>query len=256
LSGLGDAHLARALRRIVSASGLELDHGLPQVAYRETPRRRADRVEGVYLQQDADGLAEAFGAVEVDLLPDPVAREPGWVEQLDGEAARELPERFRPAIRTGFERALAHGPTAGYPVVGISACLVGGRYDMLCSTEEHFERAGEIAGRRALERAGTFLLEPWSHAEIELPESTVGDVIASISALRGRILGLEVRGSRAVVKALCPDRELRDFGKRLQQSTGGRGVFGQRASHYEPLPQHLVAEAVSTSPFGSRRKAC
>ena len=110
------------------------------------------------------GLVEEFGACVVDIEPIAPDRGVACVEDLGPEEAEELPARWRPAIREGIERALERGPS-GFPVVGVSVRLVGGRYDMLSSTEDHFVHAGELAVQRALEASGTAILEPLVHAD-------------------------------------------------------------------------------------------
>ncbi len=127
--------------------------------------------------------------------------------------------------------------------------LTGGDYDILQSTDEHFRLAGEKAARMALQRAGTRILEPWWEVDVKAPQGALGDLISDIASHRGRIVGMVVEGEEARLVAHCPYRELRTFASRLQGLTGGRGRFHSRESHYEPLPAHLVREAIESSPF-------
>jgi elongation factor G len=247
LAGADESHLRLAREKLLRLEG-EIELQLPPVGYVESPVRPVRNVEGLHRKLDADGLVEEFGRCELALDPigpDEVAR---FVD-LVGASEDDLPVRFRPAIDDGARAALRHGPSAGYPVLGVELQLTGGDYDMLQSTEEHFRFAGQRAARAALERAGTRLLEPWWEIVVDTPQACLGDVISDLSAHRGRILGMEVEGSRTWLSAACPYRELRTFGTRLQGLSGGRASYRGHHTHHEPVPAPLVAEVVETSPF-------
>jgi len=259
LASGSEGHLTVAVRRLRARSGLDVRTSLPHVAYREVPIHAVAEVEGLHVREDSYGLVEEYGRCRIDLMPGATggAIPVGSLEPLCFEDAVEpeedLPERWRPAIGEGARSALAHGPTAGYPVVGARVTLRGGAYDMLQSTDDHFRLAGENGMRSALERAGTRLLEPWWSVEISLPQDHLGELINDISAHRGRVVGMEVDGDMARLMAHSPYRELRTFSPRLQTLTGGRGAFKAQPDHYEPLPEHLVGEAIKESPFRTTR---
>lgn len=246
LLGAGsEAQLDWALSRL-EALGAPVTGQLPPIPYREVPAQEVRAVEGVHKLEDADGLPVEFGACHVDVLPSQsqdVAFEDAFPD------ADELPRRFRPAIDQGVRKALQHGPMAGYPVLGARVRLTGGEYDILQSTEDHFRIAGELAARRALEEAGTRLLEPWWQVDVYAPSEEIGAVIAELSTRRGRVVGLEVLGDETKVCAHVPFRELRTFAPRLEAVCSGRGRFFGEASHYEQAPDHLIDEAIAASPF-------
>ncbi len=254
LAGRDDSHLALAVKRLNEMWGIPVRTALPPVEYIETPLEGVEDVEGVHVLEDVHGLVEEYGACRVDLSPQPLDKGNRFVDGVSDDEA--LPPRYRPAIDQGAMEALAHGPTAGYPVVGAEIRLRGGEYDILQSTDDHFVAAGRIALRAALARSGTRLLEPWWTVEAKVPQECVGDVLADVSAHRGRILGVEPGedSSDARIRALGPFRELRTFAARLQGLTGGRGRFSTAASHYEPLPGHLVKEAIAQSPHRSSER--
>lgn len=260
LSGLSAGHLDLTVDRLRQVTGLSLDAELPPVGYRETPVEAVQNVQGLHVRESGDGLVQEYGLCTVDVRPAAPERGIAFQDTLPPDDIDMLPAKYRPAIDEGVRRASAHGPTAGYPVVGVEVTLVGGEYDILQSTDDHFRRAGENALRIALQRAGTRLLEPWSHVEVEAPQAAVGDLLSDIASHRGRVLGMDTVGDgngRAVVRieAVCPVRELRTFGARLQAHTAGRGRFVSRHSHYEPLPAHLEHEAIAASPFRRRASA-
>lgn len=254
LAGFTQAHLRRALTLLRERTGLELRHDIAPVAYLETPARPVHGVEGLHVREGSMGLVEEFGACVVDVAPQPAANGNSCTEDLAPDEAEELPARYRPAIKAGIERGLSRGPS-GYPVVGARVRLVGGRYDMLSSTEDHFVAAGELAVQRALEACGTSILEPWSEVVVELPADAVGDVISEVHGCRGRIAGVEADDSGSMLRAMAPERELATFGERLSAVTGGRGRFHSRPSHYEPLPRDLAAEMAAKSKAGARKRA-
>ncbi len=260
LAASSEGHLTLAVRRLRQRSGLEVRTSLPPVAYREVPVHAVAEVEGLHVREDSYGLVEEYGRCRLDLIPQecetsiPVASLQPLRFEDEVEPEEDLPERWRPAIGEGALSALAHGPTAGYPVVGARVKLRGGAYDMLQSTDDHFRLAGENGVRSALERAGTRLLEPWWAVEISLPKDHLGELINDISAHRGRVVGMEVDGDTARLRAHSPYRELRTFSSRLQQLTGGRGAFHAHPDHYEPLPDHLVGEAIAESPYRTNAK--
>jgi elongation factor G len=242
IRGLGQAHLERSMDVLRRETGLRLSISLPPVAYREAPRKSVHGVEAAHRRVDSDGLVAEFGACALDLDPDPGADSLQFTDALDASFDFDLPTRYRPSIQEGVQLAGLVG-CRGYPVVGARVRLIGGDHNCLVSTEAHFVQAGALALRRALEKADTFLLEPWSHIEVAVQSGRVGEVMADISSRRGRIVGLDTVNPKGVILALCPDVELRTFAVRLQAMSGGRGRFTRRASHYAPLPAHLESQA-------------
>jgi elongation factor G len=247
LAGADESHVRIALERLQAWSGVQIVAELPPVGYVETPTATVQGVEGVHVQKDGDGLVEEYGKCELALQPSSPEEATRFVD--DGVDEEDLPVRYRGAIDQGARLAMRHGPTAGYPVVGVELRLTGGAYDILQSTDDHFRLAGEKAVRIALERVGTRVLEPWWQVEIAAPQASVGDLISDVTSHRGRILGVEVAGEVAYITAHTPYRELRTFGGRVQTLTGGRGRFQTAMSHYEPLPDHLLREAIEASPY-------
>lgn len=243
LEGSDEGHLRLALEGVRS-SGLAVDSGLPPVGYVETPRSGIEGVEGLHQRTDADGLVDEYGRCVVSLVPRDPVDGAGFVDAV-GDDEEDLPERFRPAIGDGALDALRHGPAAGYPVLGVEVVLTGGSYDLLQSTEAHFQLAGQRAVRAALEAVGTRVLEPWWEVEVTGPARTLGDLLADLTGHRGRVTSTAVDGEVAVVVAHCPYRELRTFGARLRSLSHGRARFRSRESHFEPVPASLVGELAS-----------
>ncbi len=245
LAGSSAAQLDWAVERLARL-GVRVRTELPPIPYREAPTHPVHNVEGVHRLEDSDGLPVEYGACQLDV-------EPRSDEAVDVEDAfpdaEELPTKFRPAINEGIRKALRHGPTAGYPILGAQVRLTGGQYDILQSTEEHFRIAGELATRRALEAAGTRVLEPWWQVDVYAPSDTIGAVIREVAQRRGRVIGMEVLGDETRICAQVPYRELRTFSPGLEKLCGGRARFFGEPSHYEAAPDPVADEAIRSSPF-------
>jgi elongation factor G len=247
LSGADDEHLRLAMERLEAWTGLRAVVELPPVGYRETPATRVGRTEGVHRIEDTDGLASAFAAVFLTLTPIAASAGVRFTDTL-GKDEEDVPRAFRAAVEEGAREALKAGPTAGYPVTGAELRLVGGRHDVLSSTDDHFRIAGAHAARAALDRAGTRLLEPWWQLEVTVPADALGEVLADVAVHRGRVHGIDVAGTTARLAVACPYREVRTFARRLKALTSGLGRFQGQPSVLELLPDSLVAEAVEASP--------
>ncbi|MBN2799402.1 MAG: hypothetical protein JXX28_09670 [Deltaproteobacteria bacterium] len=248
LMGTSEDQVGRGVDLLRTRLGVGVQASLPPVGYREIPATAVSGVEGIYKREGKLGVEE-YGACEITLSPVAPADNCTFEAAVDEQ---ELPARFHTSIADGARAAMRHGPTAGYPVVGADVRLTGGGYNILFSTEEHFKAAGERAAKTALQQSGTRLMEPWCEVEIQTPADEVGGVLNAISSNRGRILGMEVDGRVALIKASAPFREMRTFAPRLSSLTGGRGTFTQRTSHYEDLPSNLWTEAIDASPFRKR----
>ncbi|MBW1876906.1 MAG: hypothetical protein JRI25_02440 [Deltaproteobacteria bacterium] len=245
LAGQGQMHLDHALEVLRGALDVQVASALPPVPYRETPTAPVRRAHGVHRRAHGELVAE-YGECWLDVVPKSPQDGIRFESTVGGE---ELPDRFVPPINDGIREATQHGPTAGYPVVGVGVRCVGGEYDMLSSEGEHFRRAGARALRAALKKSGTDLLEPWCSVRVEAAADEVGPVLSEIGSCRGRILDMEVGRRTVRIDSQLPYRELRTFSPRLQAVTGGRGRFTTTHSHYEKLPREFVREAITESPY-------
>ena len=213
----------------------------PPVPYRELPAAMVTKVPGVHRKEDNHGNVLEFAEVHLDL----------WALEGSEEITAgvhvecwldpdEVPLKFHEAIVEGVYRGLGVGPR-GFPVSGAVARVVGGEYDILESTAEHFLIAGQLAAKAALELATTRLLEPWVEVVIWSAPDVSGMVLAEVASRGGRILGLEVAGEHAALYAQVPYRQLRTFASVLMSLTSGRGRFHPGEWHWELLPAHLVS---------------
>lgn len=239
VTGMGGLHLQIAVERIKRKFGAEIALGTPKIPYRET-FKSSIRVQGRHKKQT--GGRGQFGDVWIRV--DPLDRGSGF-EFVDEVKGGSVPRNFIPAVEKGIREGLAQGPIAGYPVVDCRVTLDDGSSHPVDSSDIAFRTAGKIALANAMGQANMVMLEPILELEVVTPEEHVGDVISDLNGRRGRVLGMEPRGSVTLVKALAPMGELATYEADLRSMTQGRASYSQRFSHYEELPQQLAERLVA-----------
>ncbi|MCL6508644.1 MAG: elongation factor G, partial [Bryobacteraceae bacterium] len=173
-------------------------------------------------------------------LPDGVGYE--FVDQIVGGV---ISQGYRPAVDKGIQEAMQHGELAGAPVEGVRVRLVDGQEHSVDSSEMAFKIAGSMAVKQAAERAKPVLLEPVMSVEVVVPEEYVGDVIGDINARRGRMEGMELRGTSQIIRALVPLAEMFGYATELRSRTQGRGSFTMHFGRYEEVPGPIAEEIIS-----------
>jgi elongation factor G len=238
ISGMGELHLEVIVDRLRREFNVEAAVGRPQVAYRETVRGHAEKVEGKFIRQT--GGAGQYGVVYIDL-----EHAPGegfdFVNRIKGGA---VPSEFIPAVEKGIEEALESGVRAGYPMVDVRASLVDGKYHDTDSSEVAFKIAGSLALKEAARRAHPVLLEPIMAIEVVTPEEFIGTVIGDLSSRRGRVEGQEQRGNAVVVKGSVPLASMFGYATDLRSSTQGRATYTMQFDRYEEVPANIAEEIV------------
>jgi elongation factor G len=236
ISGMGELHLEVIVDRLVREFKVDARVGRPQVAYRETITRPA-REEGRYVHQS--GGRGQYGHVVLEVEP----KEPGaGYEFVDRIVGGVIPREFIPAVQAGVKEALETGVVAGYPIVDVKVSLVDGSYHEVDSSEMAFKIAGAMGLRRAVERAQPHLLEPIMKVELTVPETMLGDVVGDLNARRGRIEGMDARGTTHTVRSHVPLAEMFGYATRLRSLTQGRGSFSMEFSHYEPVSKEVLVK--------------
>jgi elongation factor G len=238
ISGMGELHLEVIVDRLKREFHVEAGVGRPQVAYRETVRGEARKVEGRLIRQT--GGAGQYGVVFIDL--EHAAGEGfDFVNRIKGGS---VPSEFIPAVEKGIEEALESGVKAGYPMVDVRATLVDGKYHDTDSSEVAFKVAGSLALKEAAKRAGPVLLEPIMAVEVVTPEEFIGTVIGDLSSRRGRVEGQEPRGNAIAVRASVPLAEMFGYATDLRSSTQGRATYTMQFDRYEEVPSNIADEIV------------
>jgi elongation factor G len=238
ISGMGELHLEVIVDRMKREFKVEAGVGRPQVAYRETVRGEATKVEGKFIKQT--GGSGQYGVVYINLEPAP-GEGFEFVNKIKGGS---VPSEFIPAVEKGIEEALENGVKAGYPMVDVRATLVDGKYHDTDSSEIAFKIAGSMALKSAAQRAKPVLLEPVMAVEVVTPQDFLGDVIGDLSKRRGRVEGQEPQGNALVVKASVPLSEMFGYATDLRSNTQGRANYSMQFDRYEEVPNNLAETIV------------
>jgi elongation factor G len=161
-----------------------------------------------------------------------------------------IPREYIPAVEKGIREALDNGVLAGYPVVDLKVTLYDGSYHEVDSSEMAFKIAGSMAFKEACQKASPVLLEPIMEVEVVTPEEFMGDVIGNLSSRRGKVLGMQGRGSAQVIEAKVPLKEMFGYATDLRSMTQGRATYTMQFSHYEAAPQ-TISEEITAKAVGA-----
>jgi len=239
LAGMGELHLEIIVDRMQREFGVGANVGKPQVAYRETIRGEAEG-EGRFIRQT--GGRGQYGHVKLRVAPLPPGSGFRFVNAVVGGV---IPKEFIPAVEKGVQEALDAGVLAGYPIADVQVTVFDGSYHEVDSSELAFKIAASMALRQAVERAQPVLLEPVMKVEVVVPEEYMGDVIGDLNARRGRIEGLELRGTSQTIRAMVPLKEMFGYATDLRSRTEGRGSFTMHFSRYEEVPETIAEQIVA-----------
>jgi elongation factor G len=237
ISGMGELHLEIIVDRLVREFKIEAYVGRPQVAYRETIAHKAD-AEGKYVRQT--GGRGQYGHVLLHVEP---ALGKGIVFE-DATVGGIVPREFVPAVERGVRESLARGVMAGYPVIDVAVKLTGGSYHELDSSEMAFQIAGSMGATAAAREAGPVLLEPVMEVEVLTPDEFMGEVTGNLSARRGRVSGMEPRGSAQAISAEVPLASMFGYSTDVRSMTQGRATYTMQFSRYAPVPTHVTESIV------------
>jgi elongation factor G len=237
ISGMGELHLEIIVDRLVREFKIEAYVGRPQVAYRETITREAD-AEGKYIRQT--GGRGQYGHVTLHVAP---AEGKGIVFE-DATAGGVVPREFVPAVERGVRESLARGVLGGYPVIDVAVKLTGGSYHELDSSEMAFQIAGSMGATAAAREAGPVLLEPVMEVEVLTPDEFMGEVTGNLSARRGRVSGMEARGSAQAISAEVPLASMFGYSTDVRSMTQGRATYTMQFARYAPVPTRVTESIV------------
>jgi len=240
ISGMGELHLEVLVDRLKREFKVDAGVGRPQVAYRETVRGEAHKVEGKFIRQT--GGSGQYGVVYIDFEPAP-GEGFDFVNRIKGGS---VPSEFIPAVEKGIEEALETGVKAGYPMVDVRVTLTDGKYHDTDSSEVAFKIAGSLALKEAAKRAKPVLLEPVMAVEVVTPQDFLGDVIGDLSRRRGRVEGQEPRGNALAVRAGVPLSEMFGYATDLRSNTQGRAAYTMQFDRYEEVPATIADEVVES----------
>jgi elongation factor G len=213
--------------------------GKPQVAYKETIRKKAD-AEGKYIRQT--GGRGQYGHVKITVEPSGAGA--GFVFEND-IVGGSIPKEYIKPIEQGIREAMSNGVLAGYEVKDVKISLYDGSYHEVDSSEIAFKIAGSMAFKDGCKKASPALLEPVMKVEVVLPEEYMGDVIGDLNSRRGRIEGMEARPGTQIIKSFVPLAMMFGYATDLRSRTQGRATYTMHFSHYEEVPKQIADEIVA-----------
>ena len=239
IAGMGELHLEIIVDRLLREFKVEANVGAPQVAYKETVRKKVNH-ETKYKRQS--GGSGQYGHVKITLEPNESGKGYEFVNAVVGGA---IPKEFIPAVDAGIQGAMQSGVLAGYPVVDVKVTLYDGSYHEVDSSEMAFKIAGSMAFKEAMREADPVLLEPIMKVCVIVPDEYMGDVIGDLNARRGQIQGYEMRSGAQQIDAFVPLAEMFGYATDLRSRTQGRGQYTMEPSHYIELPKGLQEKLIA-----------
>src|ERR1051326_6992226 len=239
ISGMGELHLEIIIDRMMREFKVEANVGKPQVAYRETIRRKAE-AEGKYIRQT--GGRGQYGHAKIRIEPNEAGKGYEFANEITGGS---IPKEYIKPVDQGIREAMEGGVLAGYEMVDIKVELYDGSYHEVDSNEMAFKIAGSMSFKEAARRASPVLLEPVMSVEVVAPEDYAGTIMGDLSSRRGRIEGMEHRAGSQVIKAIVPLAEMFGYATQLRSSTQGRAEYSMHFARYEEAPRSVAEEIIA-----------
>ncbi len=246
IAGMGELHLEIIVDRLLREFKVEANVGAPQVAYKESIRKKVDH-ETKYKRQS--GGSGQYGHVKIILEPNETGKGYEFINSVTGGS---IPKEFIPAVDSGIQGALQAGVLAGYPVVDVKVTLYDGSYHEVDSSEMAFKIAGSMAFKEACRIADPVLLEPIMKVTVIVPEEYMGDVIGDLNSRRGEIQGFEDRSGLKQINARVPLGDMFGYATDLRSKTQGRGQYVMEPDGYKEVPKSIAEKIVSNRSKGDK----
>jgi elongation factor G len=237
IAGMGELHLEIIVDRLLREFKVEANVGKPEVAFRETIRRKAE-AESKYIKQT--GGRGQYGHVVLTVEPSESGKGLEFVNKVIGGA---IPKEYIPAIEKGVKERMENGVVAGYPLRDIRVTVIDGSYHEVDSNEMAFKIAASMGFADACKKADPVLLEPIMKVEVLVPQEFMGDVIGNLNGRRGKVQGMKVRAGAQAIDAAVPLSEMFGYATDLRSRTQGRATYSMEFDRYEPVPKN-IAEAI------------
>ena len=242
ISGMGELHLEIIVDRLKREFDVEANVGRPQVAYRETIRSRAEKIEGKFVRQS--GGRGQYGHVVINIEPGKPGT--GFVFE-DKVVGGSVPREYISSVEAGIRESLDSGVIAGYPIIDVKVELIDGSYHDVDSSEIAFKIAGSLALKNGIKKATPVLLEPVMDVEVVTPADYLGDIIGDLSSRRGKVGGMTERAGARVIGASVPLGEMFGYSTTLRSLSQGRAVFTMQFAQYEEVPQSKATEIMAAN---------
>ncbi|MBR7071460.1 MAG: elongation factor G [Clostridia bacterium] len=240
IAGMGELHLEIIVDRLLREFKIEANVGAPQVAYKESIRKKIDH-ETKYKRQS--GGSGQYGHVKIIVEPNETGKGYEFINAVTGGT---IPKEFIPAVDAGIQGALQAGVLANYPVVDVKVTLYDGSYHEVDSSEMAFKIAGSMAFKEACRKADPVLLEPIMKVTVIVPEEYMGDVIGDLNSRRGEIQGFEDRSGVKQINARVPLGDMFGYATDLRSKTQGRGQYVMEPDGYKEVPKSIAEKIIST----------
>jgi elongation factor G len=241
LAGMGELHLEVMVERMRREFKVEANVGRPQVAYRETIKRKVEKVE--YTHKKQTGGSGQYARVLINL--EPTGGDGGGYEFENKVTGGRIPREYIPSVDAGCQEAAEFGVLAGFPMVDLKVTLTDGAYHEVDSSELAFKIAGSMAFKKAAGHADPVLLEPMMSVEVITPEDYMGDVIGDLNSRRGQIQVMEERPAAKAIKALVPLSEMFGYVGDLRSRTQGRANYSMQFDSYAEVPPNIAKEIIA-----------
>jgi elongation factor G len=233
IAGMGELHLEIIVDRMLREFKVEANVGKPEVAFRETIRKKAE-AESKYIKQT--GGRGQYGHVVLTVEPTESGK---GLEFINKTVGGSIPKEFIPAIEKGVKERLDSGVIAGYPLRDVRVTVIDGSFHDVDSNEMAFKIAGSMAFLDACKRADPVLLEPIMKVEVVVPQDFMGDVIGNLNGRRGKIQGMKARAAAQTIDASVPLSEMFGYATDLRSRTQGRATYSMEFDRYEPVPRQI-----------------
>lgn len=240
IKGMGELHLELMVEQLADKYGVEVELSRPEIAYRETIKKKA-KGEGKHKKQSGGRGQYGHCFVEIEPLPE---EDFEFVNKIFGGS---IPSKYVPAVEKGVKETMAKGVLAGYPIIRARTTVYDGTFHAVDSSDLAFQIAGSLAFKKAFNEASPILLEPVMDVEVRVSEDHTGDVISDLNSRRGKIGGMESLGNRQLVRAQVPEAEMYKYATFLRSATQGRGVYTMKFSHYEEVPRQIAEGIIAKS---------
>ncbi len=241
LSGQGQLHIEVTVAKLKRRFGVDVNLKPPRIPYRETIKSSTE-AHGRHKKQT--GGHGQFGDCKIRVEPLPRGSDFEFVDDIFGGS---IPRQFIPAVEKGIQETRVRGYLAGYPMVDFRVTVFDGSYHDVDSNELSFKMAGRLAFKDAMTRARPTILEPVMNVEVYAPSDYAGDLMGDLNGRRGRIGGMDTRGSTTIIKAQVPMSEMLTYEQHLTSATGGRGSYHMEYSHYDEVPSQQQAKIIAAA---------
>ena len=239
IAGMGELHLEIIVDRLLREFKVEANIGQPQVAYKETIRRKVDQ-DTKYVRQS--GGKGQYGHCKITIEPNEPGKGYEFINKVVGGA---IPKEYIPAVDAGIQSAMQCGVVAGYNVVDVKVTLNDGSYHEVDSSEMAFKIAGSMAFKEAMRKADPVLTEPIMKVIVITPSEYMGDIIGDLNSRRGQIQGMEEQSGAEQITAFVPLANMFGYSTELRSRSQGRAQYSMEPSHFAEVPKSIQETLVS-----------